>query len=144
MAHCCTLILPYRSNSPSSDGPSAVIVPRPVVIHSCLLSSLLGCSWKDGCHTVWFALSKSRGKSNTDHGVMNPGEIINNLKRELEHVNSFKQPFSGLQFIDSNTSCMSNCMNENLFSKRQLLWGHNFVNNNNRNTFLLNSEKRIC
>lgn len=57
-------------------------------------------------------------------------EIKNSTERVLESVNSFKQPFSGLQFTDSSKSCMSNDMNENLFSKRQLLRGHYFVNNN--------------
>ena len=71
-------------------------------------------------------------------------EIKNSVERELENMSSFKQPFSGLQFIDSNKSRMSDYMNENLFSKWQLLQGHYFVNSNNRNTFLLDSKERIC
>lgn len=141
---CTSMHLDFTSflqTLPAQKGLTAVTVPRAVVIHFWLL--LLGLSWEDGSHIVSFALSKSGGKSSKDHRAWIQ-EIKNSLERELENVNPVKQPSSGPRFIDSNKSCMSNYMNENLFSKRQLLWGHCFVNNNNRNAFMLDSKKRIC
>lgn len=64
---------------------------------------------------------------------MNPRDQ-DSLKENEKLCVHLNRHFLALQFIDLNKSCMPDYMNENLFSKRQLLGGHYFVNNNNRNT----------
>lgn len=142
VASCSILILLPLSQLPSSGqtGPSAIPLPGLLVIPSHLWTLLFGLLEK--MSFIWSHLLYQRVEATKIPGVW-IREIKDSAERDLENVNSLKQPFSGPPFIDSNESCMSDYRNENIFSKRRLLQGHYLVNSN-RNICLLYSKKRIC
>ena len=69
---------------------------------------------------TWSHLFYQRAETTKIAGV-GIQELKNSLKENEKMCIHLSRSFSGPQFIDSNKSCVPDYMNENLFSKRQLL-----------------------